>query len=139
MNVQAKDFHRDSANPEEAGYELSDLNPGYVGLFGIGLSVVLVVAVVVASLLIHYKTVQHVRQDTPFPRLAREREATPGTRLQIDAQSELRQMRAAEDAMLNSYGWVDKDAGIVRVPVDRAMEILAKKGLPARKQEEKTR
>ena len=45
-------------------------------------------------------------------------------------------MRAAEEAALNSYGWVDKDAGIVKIPVDRAMEILAKKGLPARKQEE---
>jgi hypothetical protein len=137
--MQAEDFHRDAAHPEEAGYELSDLNPGYVGLFGIGLSVVLVIAVVVASLLIQYKTVQHARQDTPIPQLAREREATLGTRLQVDPKNELRQMRAAEDAMLNSYGWVDKDAGIVRIPVDRAMEILAKKGLPARKQEEKTR
>jgi hypothetical protein len=59
--------------------------------------------------------------------------------LQIDAHNELRQMRVAEDAMLNSYGWVDKDSGRVRIPIERAMEILAKKGLPARKQEEKTR
>jgi hypothetical protein len=137
--MQAKDFHRDAAHPEETGYELSDLNPGYVGLFGIGLAVVLVIAVVVTSLLIHYKTVQHVRRDTPIPQLARERESMPGMRLQVDPQDELRQMWAAEDATLNSYGWVDKDAGIVRIPVDRAMEILAKKGLPARKQEEKTR
>jgi hypothetical protein len=137
--MQAKDFHGNAAHPEEAGYELSDLNPGYVGLFGLGLAVVLVIAVIVASLLIHYKTVQYVRHETPIPQLAREREATLGTRLQIDAQNELREMRAAEDATLNSYGWVDKNAGIVRIPVDRAMEILAKKGLPARKQEEKTR
>jgi hypothetical protein len=59
--------------------------------------------------------------------------------LQGDAPKELRQMRAAEEAALNSYGWVDKDAGIVKIPVDRAMEILAKKGLLARKQEQKTR
>jgi hypothetical protein len=137
--MQTKDFHRDATHPEGAGYELSDINPGYVGLFGIGLAVVLVIAVVVTSLLIQYKTVQHARQDTPIPQLAREREATPGTRLPVDAQKELRQLRGAEDAMLNSYGWVDKDAGIARIPVDRAMEILAKKGLPARKQEEKTR
>jgi hypothetical protein len=137
--MQAKDFHRDAAHPEEAGYELSDLNPGYVGLFGMGLAVVLVIAVVVASLLIHYKTVQYVRHETPIPQLAREREATLEMRLQVDAQNELREMRAAEDATLHSYGWVDKNAGIVRIPVDRAMEILAKKGLPARKPEEKTR
>lgn len=137
--MQAKDFHRNAAHSEEAGYELSDLNPGYVGLFGIGLAVVLVIAVVVSSLLIHYKTVQHARWDTPIPQLARERESMPGMRLQVDPQDELRQMRAAEDVALNSYGWVDKDAGIVRIPVDRAMEILAKKGLSAREQEEKKR
>jgi hypothetical protein len=137
--MQANDFHRDAAHLEEAGYELRDLNAGYVGLFGLGLAVVLVIAVVVASLLIHYKTVQYVRHETPIPQLARERESTLGTRLQVDAQNELREMRAAEDTVLNSYGWVDKNAGIVRIPVDRAMEILAQKGLPARKPEEKTR
>jgi hypothetical protein len=137
--MQANDFHRDVRRSEEAGYELRDLNAGYVGLFGLGLAIVLVISVVVASLMIHFKTVQHVRHETPIPQLARERETTPGTRLQIDAQNELREMRAAEDTVLNSYGWVDKNAGIVRIPVDRAMEILVKKGLPARKPEEKTR
>jgi cytochrome c5 len=43
---------------------------------------------------------------------------------------ELREMRAAEDAALNSYGWVDTRAGIVRIPIDRAIEMLAARGLP---------
>jgi hypothetical protein len=133
------DLHRDQRTDLQAGYELSDLRPGYIAFFGIGLSVVLGIAVVIASLVVHYKTVQHAGQDTPIPRLAREREAMPEPRLQVDAPNDLRQMRAAEDAALDSYGWVDKDAGIVRIPVDRAMEILAKKGLPSRKQEKKTR
>jgi hypothetical protein len=34
---------------------------------------------------------------------------------------------------------VDKDAGVVKIPIDRAMEILAKKGLPARQEEQKIR
>jgi hypothetical protein len=132
------DLHRDQRTDLQAGYELSDLRPGYIAFFGIGLSVVLGIAVVIASLIVHYKMVQQARQDTPIPRLARERETMPGTPLQVDAPNELRRMRAAEQAALNSYGWVDKDAGIVRIPVERAMEILAKKGLPARKQEVKT-
>jgi hypothetical protein len=133
------DLHREPRIDLQASYELSDLRPGYIALFGIGLSVVLVISVVIASLIVHYKTIQHARQDTPIPRLAREREAMPEARLQVDAPNELRQLRAAEEAALNSYGWADKDAGIVKIPVDRAMEILAKKGLPARKQKEKTR
>ena len=133
------DLHREPRIDLQASYELSDLRPGYIAFFGIGLSVVLVISVIIASLIVHYKTVQHARQDTPIPRLAREREAMPEPRLQIDAPNELRQLRAAEETALNSYGWVDKDAGIVKIPVDRAMEILAKKGLPTRKQEQKTR
>jgi hypothetical protein len=133
------DLHREPRTALQASYELSDLRPGYIAFFGIGLSIVLVISVVIASLIVHYKTLQHARQDTPIPRLAREREAMPEPRLQVDAPNELRQLRAAEEAALNSYGWVDKDAGIVKIPVDRAMEILAKKGLPARKQRETTR
>jgi hypothetical protein len=137
--VEEKDLSHNVTRSTELGYETSDLRPGYIGLFGVGLAVVIGMAVVITSLLVHYRGVQHAGQETLVPRLARERETTPEPRLQVDAQDELRQMRAAEDAALNSYGWVDKDAGIVRIPVDRAMEMLAKKGLPARKQEEKTR
>jgi hypothetical protein len=133
------DLHREARTDLPAGHELSDLRPGYVAFFGIGLFVVLVISVAIASLIIHYKTVQHARRDTPIPRLAGEREAMPDRRLQIDAPNELRQLRAAEETALNSYGWVDKDAGIAKIPVKRAMEILAEKGLPARKQEQKTR
>jgi hypothetical protein len=133
------DLHREPRTDLPAGHELSDLRSGYVAFFGIALLVVLVISVAIASLIIHYKTVRHARLDTPIPRLAGEREAIPEPRLQIDAPNELRQLRAAEETALKSYGWVDKDAGIVKIPVDRAMEILAKKGLPARKQEGKAR
>jgi hypothetical protein len=33
---------------------------------------------------------------------------------------------------LQSYGWVDQQAGIVRIPIERAMELLVERGLPAR-------
>ena len=31
--------------------------------------------------------------------------------------------------MLHSYGWVDQQAGIVRIPIDRAMTLLTERGL----------
>lgn len=34
---------------------------------------------------------------------------------------------------LHSYGWVDQKAGVVRIPIDRAMTLLLQRGLPARK------
>ena len=133
------DLHRDPRNDPQVGHELSDLRPGYIALFGIALTAVIVAAAVITSLLIHFKAAEHSRQETPVPRLAQEREATPGPRLQVDANKDLRQMRAGEEAVLDSYGWVDKSSGNVRIPIERAMEILAKKGSPARKQQEMTR
>ena len=30
--------------------------------------------------------------------------------------------------MLDNYGWVDKSAGVVRIPIDRAIDLLAVRG-----------
>ena len=56
----------------------------------------------------------------------------PEPRLQDNAVQDLRQMRAAEDQILNSYGWVDKEKGVVRIPIDRAIDLLAQRGLPGK-------
>ncbi len=42
-------------------------------------------------------------------------------------------LRAEEEEILTTYGWVDKDRGIARVPIDRAMELLVQRGLPPAK------
>jgi len=41
-------------------------------------------------------------------------------------------MRADENKILSSYDWVDRDHGVVRIPIERAIEILADRGLPMR-------
>ncbi len=56
----------------------------------------------------------------------------PAPRLQIDPKKDLVEHRAAEDRILNGYGWVDKAGGVAQVPIERAMEMLLAKGLPAR-------
>jgi hypothetical protein len=40
--------------------------------------------------------------------------------------------QAQEQARLNSYGWVDEDAGVAHIPIERAMEMILEEGLPAR-------
>jgi topoisomerase IA-like protein len=32
--------------------------------------------------------------------------------------------------VLESYGWVDKDKGVVRIPIEEAMRLIAERGLP---------
>lgn len=69
-------------------------------------------------------------------RVPTEREIPPAPRLQVAPAADLENLRRAEAAVLNSYGWVDRKAGVVRIPIERAMEILAERGLPARAQPE---
>jgi hypothetical protein len=71
------------------------------------------------------------QQDMPPSPLAQMRpQIPPEPRLQVAPAQELQQMRAAEEALLHSYGWVDQAAGVVHLPVDRAMTLLVERGLP---------
>jgi hypothetical protein len=54
----------------------------------------------------------------------------PQPRLEVKPGASLVQLRAAENADLNSYGWIDRTTGTVRVPIDRAMQLLLDRGLP---------
>ncbi len=58
----------------------------------------------------------------------------PQPRLETNEPSEITSFRVQEEQTLNSYGWVDQSAGVVRIPIDRAMELLAQRGLPTRPQ-----
>jgi hypothetical protein len=50
--------------------------------------------------------------------------------LQVSAPLDLAQFRAREDEELTNYDWINRTAGIVRVPIERAMELVLQKGLP---------
>jgi hypothetical protein len=54
----------------------------------------------------------------------------PEPRLQVNEEADLARLRAQEDARLSGYGWMDKQNGIVRIPVARAMESALLHGLP---------
>jgi hypothetical protein len=50
-------------------------------------------------------------------------ELPQGTKTPEERAAILRDLRARETAAANSYGWVDQTKGIVRVPIDRAMQL----------------
>jgi hypothetical protein len=54
----------------------------------------------------------------------------PEPRLQAAPRLDMERMRAAEDQILHQYAWIDPDKGIVRIPIDRAMQFMAQKGFP---------
>ena len=52
----------------------------------------------------------------------------PEPRLQVHASIDLQDFHANEDKLLTTYGWTDKNAGIVRIPIDRAMDLAMERG-----------
>jgi hypothetical protein len=49
----------------------------------------------------------------------------PPPRLQREPIADLRALRAEESRLLETYGWGDRAQGTVRIPIERAMELLA--------------
>lgn len=52
--------------------------------------------------------------------------------LQISPHDDLMTLRAREDTELDTYGWVDRSHGVVRIPIARAMDLIVARGLPTR-------
>jgi len=73
------------------------------------------------------------RQQPPAPimRTAPDRRP-PLPRLQEHPTQDVEALRAGEAGVLSSYGWVDQPSGVVRVPIDEAMQIALRRGYPVR-------
>ena len=55
----------------------------------------------------------------------------PSPRLQTDdGYDEIYVMHQKEDLLLENYSWVDQQQGTVRIPIERAMELIVQRGLP---------
>jgi hypothetical protein len=64
-------------------------------------------------------------------KLAQMTQTFPTPRLQTDdGNQDIADLHAREDLLLDNYSWVDRSQGKVRIPIDRAMELLAQRGLP---------
>ena len=50
--------------------------------------------------------------------------------LEVDERGQLRDFVLDQEKQLNSYGWVDEKAGVAHIPIERAMELTAERGLP---------
>jgi hypothetical protein len=116
----------------DAHHESSDINVWAVGKFGIALGILCLISMGLLFGLFKYFEAEN---GGPLPQkdLAVDaRKLPPQPRLQSAPVQDLKEIRAAEDKVLNSYGWIDQAHGIVHVPIDKAIDLLAQKGLPSR-------
>lgn len=120
-------------NPE-VHHEESDVNIRGVLMFGGALIVAAIVIHLVVGALFKYFDIREARQATPeYPlAAAQENRLPPEPRLQINPRQDLADLRAREDQALAGYSWVDRNAGIVRIPIDEAIKKTLERGLPAR-------
>lgn len=121
-----------SRNNVSHRHEERDVQPWLIVVFGVGLVVMSLVVLLVANWLFDALAARQARLEKPPSPLAETRQPSTEPQLQVAPAQELRKMRAAEDAVLSSYGWVNREAGIVRTPIDRAIELLVQRGLPVR-------
>jgi len=113
------------------GHETSDASIRNLLIFGAGLSLVVIAGLVVSRVVFHY-FVGHQGLGPPASPFEDVRTLPPEPRLQVAAPKDLKGYKAAQDEILNGYGWVDRQAGVVRIPIERAMDILLRRGLPVR-------
>ena len=129
MSTSTKSEHGQN-NPEVA-YEKRDVNVRAILYFVLGLFLVLVITLVsMRGLFGYFSATQNLGPSaSPFDN---SRALPPTPRLQVDPAVDLDQVRQPQEEMLNSYGWSDRASGTVRVPIDRAMDMLIEHKLPVR-------
>jgi hypothetical protein len=106
-----------------ADYERSDIDSSGVGWIALGLGL-FVIAVPLMMPLVFPQTIHRANPLSP-PALSAEAPPLEFTPLQ-----DLQRFERDEARFSDSYGWVDRDRKIVRIPVPRAIESLMRKGLP---------
>jgi hypothetical protein len=128
-------------------YEHQDLQASGVLYFFLGLAVVTLLCIVglrgVFAVLDRREKaleppvnplITRVPEDTRHIPKDYEEKGFPDPLLEKDEHSKIDDLRSKEEKMLYSYGWVDEKAGTVRIPIERAMELLVQRGLPVRPQ-----
>jgi hypothetical protein len=113
------------------GYEHRDADTGTLLKYGLGLVLVLAAVLLSMKWMFGYfaKSQPLGPPASPFENA---RVLPPEPRLQAKPRADLRDYCGEQMQKLDADGWVDSDNGIVRIPIDRAMDLTVQRGLPAR-------
>jgi hypothetical protein len=122
-----------AVTPPGAGYEHTDANVWIIIKFGLWLAISAAIVHVGIGFMFGLFVDQRQVAVPQFPLDTSTEIRLPAEpRLQRFPVNEAYQFRLQESAALDSYGWVDREAGTVQIPVAEAMRLLVERGLPAR-------
>lgn len=117
------DMKRRAAEDARRGHrQVDDTSTRGVALFGVGLLVLLAAVFGGIALFINL-----LENDVPQARgpYAHDTTARRGPHLQVDPAVDLMEVYKREERLLSEYRWIDREAGIVAIPIDRAMQLVA--------------
>lgn len=142
-----------SNNPHPAnstgngGYERSDIGTAGILYFLLGLAVAGFLVYFVVDGIYHFLDKRSETEQTPVNPLVTNAPADtrhiskdypqgsfPDPKLEEDERGQLNGIRLKEEQTLSTYDYIDKNAGTFRIPIDRAMDLIAQRGLPVRAQ-----
>ena len=122
---------RQSLPDPSEDYEHRDADTGSLLKFGLGLVIILIVVLFSMKWMFSYfaKSQPLGPPASPFENV---RVLPPQPRLQVKPGADLRSYCGDQMQKLDTYGWVDSANGVVRIPIDRAIDVTIERGLPAR-------
>jgi hypothetical protein len=131
MSTETKQPDNKSRGAGDPGYEKRDASIRGLLQFAFWLAMVLVVSFVGMKWTLDY--FQRTEPlGPPASPIENARQLPPAPRLQAHPHQELVDFCTDQEQKLATYGWMDRQAGVVRIPVDRAMELVLERGLPIR-------
>ena len=126
-----------NAGPHEPHHEVSDVWARPILLFAIGLAILIIATLISMKSLFTFLEEEANRSDPELTRVAAQRpQLPPLPRLETAPVSTRKQFFDNEKELIESYGWVDQKQGVARIPIRRAMELLAERGMPVWSQSE---
>ena len=123
--------HTEPTNPIGPGFEPTDVQVPVILRFGAVMVTMIVLSAIGSWVIFRLLFAEAKRADPKLSPLAViDHQAPPAPRLVANEPADLDSVRREEQATLESYGWVDRSGGVVRIPIERAMELVAKESAP---------
>ena len=123
----------DPRNPSAAtpGYETRDADTSGVLKFLLFLGVALAIVLASCFVIFRYFAVHEQNEAATESPFADTRQLPLGPQLQVNPREDWLKFREEQQKSLEApLAWENQSAGTVRVPIEEAMDLLVKKGLP---------
>lgn len=121
-----------AAPGQERDYADRDIPVGKIMLSGLYITIFTVLTFVGIRFLFLHLDRSNEQAQQAVSAFVNQRVLPPEPRLQVDEPRTWQQQLAVEKAHIEGYAWVDQKAGVVSIPVERAMALVAERGLPSR-------